>query len=244
MTTSHSPFHYPILLVPGYWLGAWVWDAVVARLTVLGFQTDAITLPGLESLDAPRAGVRFADHVDAVTDRIRALGTPVVLVAHSGAGAVASAVADQLPESLARTIYVDSGPVADGTVPRPDLLPEDTDLPFPGLDALAAQGISTAGIAAPDRARLASLAVPQPAGACREPVVLRDPRRNLVPVSLVCCSFPSDAVRGMVASGVEMFAAVAELADVTWVDLPTGHWPMLSRPIDLADVIAREADRT
>jgi len=59
----------------------------------------------------------------------------------------------------------------------------------------------------------------------------------------VCCSYPSEAVRGMVASGVEMFAAVATLADVTWIDLPTGHWPMLSRPDDLADVIAGEAGR-
>lgn len=33
------------------------------------------------------------------------------------------------------------------------------------------------------------------------------------------------------------------MADPTVVDLPTGHWPMLSRPADLADLIATEASR-
>jgi len=30
---------------------------------------------------------------------------------------------------------------------------------------------------------------------------------------------------------------LAELRDVTWVDLPTGHWPMWSRPRELAGII-------
>jgi hypothetical protein len=39
-----------------------------------------------------------------------------------------------------------------------------------------------------------------------------------------------------------MFAALNDLTDLTLVDLPTGHWPMLSRPDDLADLIAALAD--
>ena len=243
MMTSHSPKSAPILLIPGYWLGAWAWDAVTARLTELGHRAEAVTLPGLESVAASRESVRFADHVAYVADRITALGGCVVLVAHSGAGAIATAVADRMPDTLARIVYVDSGPVADGTVPRPDVTDADAELPFPGFDALATSGVSPEGLFASDRTRIEASAVPHPAGAVREVVTLHDPRRNAVPTTMVCCSAPSNTVRELAAAGVPMFAPLNNLTDLTLIDLPTGHWPMFSRPVDLANVIAQEAIR-
>jgi hypothetical protein len=50
-------------------------------------------------------------------------------------------------------------------------------------------------------------------------------------------------VRQLVAAGHPFFVELADL-DVTIVDLPTGHWPMWSRPADLAaalDAAARQA---
>lgn len=244
MTTGqNTPRPLPILLVPGYWLGAWAWDTVSARLAELGHQAEAVTLPGLESADAARASVTFSDHVASVVERVHAFSSPVMLVAHSGAGAVATAVTDAMPQALARVVYVDSGPVANGTVPRPGLTSRDTELPFPGLDALAAQGVSSDGLAEASRAALSARAVPHPAGPCREPIVLRDPHRHTVPTTVVCCTMPGSRMRELAASGHPAFAALNELTDLTVVDLPTGHWPMLSRPADLADVIAREAER-
>ncbi len=139
-----------------------------------------------------------------------------------------------------RILYVDSGPVTDGHVPRPDLTARIAELPFPGLEELASQGVSSDGLSDQDRALLAARSVPHPAGACREPVVLRDPRRHLIPVTLVCCSIPSSTVREMAASGNPMFAPIRDDSDVALVDLPTGHWPMLSEPRALASIIARE----
>ena len=60
MSTPTAPATPPILLVPGYWLGGWAWDRVVARLQELGRYAEAITLPGLAP-GADRAGVNFAD---------------------------------------------------------------------------------------------------------------------------------------------------------------------------------------
>lgn len=45
----------PIVLVPGFWLGAWAWDEVVDILRAAGHDVTAITLPGLESPDADRS---------------------------------------------------------------------------------------------------------------------------------------------------------------------------------------------
>lgn len=239
--TQETPLS--IVLVPGYWLGAWAWDAVSARLVELGHRTQALTLPGLDTAGPVRQQATFADQVAHVADAVRAMPHPVVLVAHSGAGAVVTAVADQMPELLARLIYVDSGPVADGHLPVPDLPAELDALPVPSFEALAAGGASTEGLSDEDRRRFRELAVPHPAGAVREVVRLHDPRRNDVPVTLVCCSIPSATVRELVASAAPMFAPLTELTDLTLVDLPTGHWPMLSRPGDLADLISAEANR-
>ena len=76
----------PIVLVPGFWLGAWAWDNVVAALRADGHDVTAITLPGLESPDADRSEITLSDHVEAICRTVTAKGTPVVLAVHSGAG--------------------------------------------------------------------------------------------------------------------------------------------------------------
>ena len=64
---------------------------------------------------------------------------------------------------------------------------------------------------------------------------------NAVPATMVCCSFPSEVVQAQVQAGAEMFAPVADLTDVSYVDLPTGHWPMWSRPPIWPELIAATA---
>jgi pimeloyl-ACP methyl ester carboxylesterase len=48
----------------------------------------AVTLPGLESPDADRSGIRLRDHVDAVVALVDEIDERVVLVGHSGGGAI------------------------------------------------------------------------------------------------------------------------------------------------------------
>ena len=230
----------PVILIPGYWLGGWAWSAVAGQLRSVGLTVTSLTLPGLESPETSREGVGFADHVDAVIDALPVEGK-AVLVAHSGAGAVATAVLDQVPDRVARVVYIDSGPVPDGYVSDPDLDPNAVDLPLPRFEELEAQGISLAGLDQPALQRFREDAAPHPAGVVTAKVELRNPQRNDVPATVVCCSFPST----MVAQAIDepMFAPLRELTDVTFVDLPTGHWPMWSRPEELATVI-EEATRT
>ena len=44
----------PIILVPGFWLGAWAFDEVAETLRADGHDVTAITLPGMESKNADR----------------------------------------------------------------------------------------------------------------------------------------------------------------------------------------------
>src|ERR671936_1779235 len=99
----------PIILVPGFWLGAWAWDDVVSLLRADGHDVTALTLPGLESADAARSTITLSDHVDAIANAVTAAGCPAALAVHSGAGAPGYAACDRIAERIAAMVYVDSG---------------------------------------------------------------------------------------------------------------------------------------
>src|SRR5687767_9260529 len=100
----------PIILVPGFWLGAWAWDEVADLLRRDGHEVSALTLPGLDSKGADRSAVTLTDHVNAIAEAVEAAGRPVVLVVHSASGFSGYAVADRMPENLAAMVYVDTAP--------------------------------------------------------------------------------------------------------------------------------------
>src|SRR5918998_2537704 len=108
----------PIILVPGFWLGAWAWDEVAAALRADGHDVTAMTLPGLESPDADRSSITLSDHVDAICDAATAAGRPVVLAVHSGAGGAGYAASDRIPEQIAAMVYVHSGPATGAFEPE------------------------------------------------------------------------------------------------------------------------------
>jgi pimeloyl-ACP methyl ester carboxylesterase len=228
----------PIVLVPGFWLGAWAWDEVAAALRSGGHQVVALPLPGLESAATERSDITLADHVEAICSAVLAAGQPVVLAVHSGTGGAGYAATDRLPEQIAAMVYVDSG-AATGAL-DPDVV--GVEVPLPAAEQLAAEenldGLTEAQLA-PFRQR----AVPEPAGALRDKPVLVNDARLAVPTTVVCTGFPSEQVRGAVEQGYPWLAGLADLTDLTYVDLPTSHWPMWSRPAELAAILADVAQR-
>lgn len=223
----------PIILVPGFWLGAWAWAEVAETLRADGHEVTALTLPGLESADADRSSVTFADHVDAICAAVSGAGRPVVLAVHSGAGGPGYAASDRIPDQIAAMVYVDSG-AATGA-----LDPEFTgsEKPMPSLEELAAEE-NLDGLTDEQLQTFRQRAVPQPGAALREAPVLSNDARLDVPTTVVCTAFPSEQYRDAVKEGYVFLAGLADLRDVTYVDLPTSHWPMWSRPRELADILA------
>lgn len=224
----------PIILVPGFWLGAWAWDEVALALRADGHDVTPLTLPGLESADADRSVVTLADHVDAICAAVDAPGRPVVLGVHSGAGLPGYAASDRVPEKIAAMVYVDSGPAKGALNPGFDAV----DMPMPSWQELIDGGSSLDGLSDDQLETFRRRAVPEPGAAIREAVVLADERRLDVPSTVVCTSMTSGQIKAAVNEGYPWVAGLAELRDVSYVDLPTGHWPMWSRPADLAAVLA------
>lgn len=239
-STSTSARQPHILLVPGYWLGAWAWDEVLERLNSSGARASALTLPGLEQHDPHRAARSLGEQAEAIEVAMRELGGDVVLVGHSGANGPVSLVVDRYPELVRRVVWVDSGPLADGYVSAPDLPEAVTELPLPDFDTLGQQA-SLEGLTEAHLKRFRGMAVPEPAGVARARVDLKNGARHDVATTLICCSMPSAQILEMSAAGHPMFAAVGQLTTVDVVDLPTGHWPMWSRPQELADAILAAA---
>ena len=229
----------PIILVPGFWLGAWAWDDVVSALRADGHDVTAVTLPGLQSADADRSAVSLSDHVDAICEAVRTAGPPVVLAVHSGAGVPGYAASDRVPEQLAALVYVDSGPAKAALNPGFDA----AEMPLPSWQQLEEGGSSLAGLNKEQLETFRRRAVPEPGGAVREAPELANDRRLDVPSTVICTSFTSEQIKEGVKQGYEWLAGLAELRDITYVDLPTGHWPMWSRPKELAAVIGDVARR-
>jgi hypothetical protein len=65
---------------------------------------------------------------------------------------------------------------------------------------------------------------------------LHNPAREELPKVGILCSFSLEEVQAIIASGNPLFR---EMAGPNWrfVELPTGHYPMFSRPDDLAAVL-------
>jgi pimeloyl-ACP methyl ester carboxylesterase len=229
-----------LVLVPGFWLGASSWDGVAAPLREAGHRVHAVTLPGLESRDADRSGIGLRDHVDAVVAIVDALPEAVVLVGHSGGGAIAHAVADARPHRIARVVYVDALPLGDGAAINDQLPVVDGEVPLPDWSVFDAEDLVDLDDALRERFR--SMAVPEPVGVTRDPQVLGDVRRYEVPVTVIACEFTADMLREWMASGSAFAAELTRIADVELVDLPTGHWPQFTRPGELAAAILAAVD--
>ena len=202
----------PIVLVPGFWLGAWAWDEVAGSLQADGHDVTAMTLPGLESADADRSSITLA--------------------VHSGAGAPGYAVTDRIPDQVAAMVYVDTGP-AQGAL-DPDF--EGVELPLPSPEELAANE-NLDGLSEEQLATFRRRAVPQPGSAVRDAHEFTNDARLDVPSTVVCTGFTSEQYKEALKEGYAFLAGLAELRDVSYVELPTSHWPMWSRPQELAAII-------
>ena len=222
----------PIILVPGFWLGAWAWDEVAAALRADGHAVTALTLPGLDSVDTDRSTITASDHVDAICDAVRAAGAPVVLAVHSGAGFSGYAASDRVPELIAAMVYVDTGAGAGAM----DAEFEGVEKPLPSAEELA-QNENLDGLSEAQLATFRERAVPEPGGVLREGIDLTNDARRDIPSTLICTAYTSDEYRDAMEKGYEFVLGLRDLRTITWVDLPTSHWPMWSRPAELAAII-------
>jgi pimeloyl-ACP methyl ester carboxylesterase len=229
------------VLVPGAWLSGAVWDQTRGQLLAAGHEVIAVTLPGLGGeADSPAASIGLGTHVAHVVDLLEARELrDVVLVGHSYGGAVVTGVVTRAAPRIRRLVYL-AGAVLPAGMSMFDLLGPD-----------AAAGLTAAAAAAgdPDRLpvpgqpeldmfygehgltgelfdRFRDNAVPHPIGTFREPLAAGAYPTDSVPRTYLHCD----------ADGPVRLPADAP--GWTIRILPTGHWPMLTMPVETASAIA------
>jgi hypothetical protein len=119
---------------------------------------------------------------------------------------------------------------------------EGVELPLPDPAELA-ENENLDGLSEKQLETFRSRAVPQPGRVLREEAALSNEARLDVPSTVICTSFTSEQYRDAVKAGYGFVRGLTELRDITWVDLPTSHWPMWSKPRELAEIIGGVADR-
>ncbi len=241
------------VLVAGAWLGGWAWRPVTRRLREQGHEVHPVTLTGLgDRSHVARPEVDLATYLADVVNLLEFEDLhDVVLVGHSYAGLVITAVADRISDRISLLAYLDSGPVPDGTAYL-DLQPPSArqlierlvqeagqgwQIPMPSWEELeSVMGASLEGLGPDERRHMRGRAAAQPLGTWTQPLSLKNPAREELPKLLITCSFPLAQVRKMIAEGHPWFA---ELASPQWsfLELPTGHWPMFSVPDRLAGLL-------
>ncbi len=143
-------------------------------------------MPGLDSVDADRSTITLSDHVDAICDAVNTAEAPAVLAVHSGAGFSGYAASDRVPEQIAATVYVDTGPGKGA----PDAEFEGVGLPMPSRDKLAAEE-NLDGLSDEQLETFERRAVPEPGGVLRDGHTFADDRRLDIPSTVICTGFTS-----------------------------------------------------
>lgn len=216
-----------VVLIAGLWMEASSGDDVARELEGLGHRPIPVRLPGA---DDRSTSATLEDQLAAVLEAVDSADHPVV-VGHSAAASLAWMAADRRPDDVRQVMLVGGFPTPDGQ-PYADFFDiEDGVMPFPGWGPF--EGPDSDDMDEATKQRFAESAVPVPAGVATGVVELTDERRYSVPATLVCPELSPDDAREWIAAGDLPELSRAQRVD--FVDLDSGHWPMLTCP----DVMAR-----
>lgn len=225
-----------IVLIAGLWLPSSIWAETAHELENLGHRPLPVSLPGVD--DGSRTAT-LADQVAAVVDVVDGAERPMV-VGHSAACTLAWIAADQRPDSINEVALIGGFPATDGET-YADFFPVvDGVMAFPGWEPF--EGPDAEDLDAAARDSIAKAAVPVAEGVAKGSVKLGDDRRFDMPVLLVCPEYGPDQAKTWIDAG-----DVPELSrakKVAFVDIDSGHWPMVSKPAELARLLDAAAKKS
>jgi pimeloyl-ACP methyl ester carboxylesterase len=224
-----------ILLIAGLWLDGSVWGNVAAQLEAHGHRAVPVTLPGQGD---GNTSATLADQVATVIAAVDAAAGRPMVVGHSAACSLAWLAADARPGKVSKVVLIGGFPASDGGAYFNAA--QNGALPFPGWDEF--EGPDSVDLDDAAKQAIASAAIPVPEGVIRGVVRLVDERRYDVPVVLVCPEFTPAQAKEWIDHG-----EVPELAkskNISFIDIDSGHWPMITAPAELARLLSQAAEES
>lgn len=220
-----------IVLIAGLWLDGSAWDEVVPELETLGHRPVPLTLPGQGD---GASSATLVDQVAAVLAAVDAADGPAMVVGHSAAATLAWLAADARPEKVAKVALIGGFPNEDGK-PYADFFEvKDGVMAFPGWGPF--EGADSADLDDQAKQRMESATIPVPEGVAKGVVRLTSERRYDVHVLLVCPEFSPEQAKEWIIAGD--LPELAKAKHLEYVDIDSGHWPMFTKPRELAQLLA------
>ena len=228
------------VLVHGAWHGAWCWKKVLPALWAAGHRAFAVTLTGVgERVHIDPRQVTLQTHILDVASVIEAEElNGAILVGHSYGGVVITGVAERMAHRLSHLVYLDaalarpgeswsSGHSPETRNARRQTILESGTLPPPDPAIYGLEGA--------DAAWVARRQTPQPGCVYEAPLEFDPERIAALPRTYVSCTSPQ-------LQTIDSSRARAR-SEPGWkfVELATGHDPMVSAPEDLVRLLLSTA---
>lgn len=222
------------VLVPGAWLGGWVWKKIIPTLEEKGHKVYPVTLTGMGErvhLASKDTGIETA--IQDVLNVIKYNDLDdFVLVGHSFAGKVVAAVADRVPEKVKLVLYLDALRPEKVRTPQAnfDLTKEFGPLPQGSYGVpLREEIIENIGkdVKGADREWMLSKATPWPLKLAADPITL-SAKFDSLKSAYIFCTLSGDPVD-------EIVAGKWGKLDGPYKLIESGHWPMITKPDELVE---------
>ncbi|MFG3044928.1 dienelactone hydrolase family protein [Streptomyces sp. NPDC048241] len=229
------------VLVPEAHTGDWVWDRVAAVLRRAGTRVLCATLSKGNSSDLETDIAEVIRQVDAAGER-------VVVVGHGYGLLPALGAADRRQDRVVRVVHLDAAGLPEDGDTALDVLPAlprpangATEVPPPTREEWQRMG-STEGLTHAVLDKLAARALPQPAATLTQPLRLSERAARIPRTGILCPADGStiDRLRWMASLGAPRLSLLTAPGN-TFLEVPTGHWPMLSEPDLLAKALRQAA---
>lgn len=220
------------VLIPGAWLGSWVWKRVTPMLEEKGHEVIPITLTGMgERVHLVSNEIGIDTAIQDVLNVIKYNDLDdFVLVGHSFAGKVVAAVADHEPKKVKVILYLDAFRPKRVRTPQGAFDPQEFNPPRGSLTIpLTSEILDSIGndVRGPDRKWILSKATPWPVKYATDPVTIS---KNFdgVKSAYIFCTGGGDPVDEILKGKWGTLYGPHKVID-------SGHWPMITKPEELVD---------
>lgn len=232
------------VLLPGAWMGAWIWQFVVPQLEAAGHAAHPVCYAGIgerASELSPEIGLESCTR-DVLEVFERHVSGQAILVGHSFGSLIACLLVDRAPELVSRLVLLDGGLVQNGLsifarIPQPIVEKRRNRIfRINGVEVLppAFPGglvIDDPALAAWTHRQL----TPHPLRCYTDAPVVRNPPGNGLPITYIACVEPLYPVSS------PSHARMRALPGVDWRELKAGHNCPISAPELLAGELLRTA---
>jgi pimeloyl-ACP methyl ester carboxylesterase len=225
------------VLLHGSYQGGWIWQRVTNRLRAGGHQVYAPSLDGCgERKGQARSGITVESQADEIAQLLFYEDLKdVVLVGTSSGGMVLCRAAELMRDRIGRLAFVDALALFDGEKIR-DIVVRTTAAPSSdgvtaGPTRQDAESRLFADLDPETRAWALARYTPHPVGVSEQPVTLPSFWSQQWPGSIVIWC------RRAQNPGERHQRRTAERLGATWHELDTGHYPMLSMPAELTQLL-------